>query len=114
MRLDQALDSGSHASVVVKDEYCSSRGQGESREELRRVDQWKAGIAFLAGLCARTQSRRIGAELLYMKRTGGARNPLRKGDSLHDRIDEQLLQIKWNPALVRSFFKAEDVSYISD
>jgi hypothetical protein len=25
-----------------------------------------------------------------------------------------LFQIKWNPALVRSFFKAKDVSYISD
>jgi hypothetical protein len=25
-----------------------------------------------------------------------------------------LFQIRWNPALVRSFFKAEDVSYISD
>jgi transposase len=50
----------------------------------------------------------------YMKRTGTARSPLKKGDSLHDRIDEQLLQIRWSPALVRSFFKAEDVSYISD
>ena len=50
----------------------------------------------------------------YMKRTGTARSPLKKGDSLHDRIDEQLFQIRWNPALVRSFFKAEDVSYISD
>src|ERR1700720_1246583 len=50
----------------------------------------------------------------YMKRTGTARRPLAKGDSLHDRIDEQLFQIRWNPALVRSFFKAEDVSYISD
>jgi hypothetical protein len=43
-----------------------------------------------------------------------ARRPLAKGDSLHDHIDEQLFQIRWNPALVRSFFKAEDVSYISD
>ncbi len=50
----------------------------------------------------------------YMKRTGTARSPLKKGDSLHDRIDEQLFQIRWNPALVRSFFKAKDVSYISD
>src|SRR6266699_3556946 len=50
----------------------------------------------------------------YMKRTGTARSPMAKGESLHDRIDEELFQIKWNPALVRSFFKADDVSYISD
>jgi transposase len=50
----------------------------------------------------------------YMKRTGTARSPMAKGESLHERIDEELFQIKWNPALVRSFFKAKDVSYISD
>src|SRR5271156_5321185 len=50
----------------------------------------------------------------YMKRTGTARSPVAKGESLHQRIDEELFQIKWNPALVRSFFKAKDVSYISD
>src|SRR6266404_5712016 len=48
----------------------------------------------------------------HMKRTGTARSPMAKGESLHRRIDEELFQIKWNPALVRSFFKAEDVSYI--
>ena len=47
-----------------------------------------------------------------LRRTRTARSPLAKGDSLHDRIDDQLFQIRWNPALVRSFFKAEDVSYI--
>ncbi len=50
----------------------------------------------------------------YMKRTGTARRPMAKGESLHERIDEELFQIKWNPALVRSFYKAKDVSYISD
>jgi transposase len=50
----------------------------------------------------------------YMKRTGPARKPLAKGDSLHDRIDVELQQIQENRALVRSFFRAEYVSYISD
>ena len=50
----------------------------------------------------------------YMKRTGPARKPLAKGDSLHDRIDVELQQIQENRALVRSFFRAEAVSYISD
>lgn len=50
----------------------------------------------------------------HMKRTGTARSPLAKGDSLHDRIDAELLQIQQNRTLVRSFFRAESVSYISD
>src|ERR1700758_848405 len=50
----------------------------------------------------------------YMKRTGTARKPLAKGESLHDRIDVELQQIQENRALVRSFFRAESVSYISD
>ena len=50
----------------------------------------------------------------HMKRTGTARSPLAKGESLHDRIDIELLQIQQNRALVRSFFRAESVSYISD
>ena len=50
----------------------------------------------------------------YMKRTGTARSPLAKGESLHDRIDTELLMIQRNPDLVRSFFRAENVSYISD
>ena len=36
--------------------------QGQGREQLRRVDRWKAGIALLAGLRARTKSGRIGVE----------------------------------------------------
>jgi transposase len=50
----------------------------------------------------------------YMKRTGTAKRPLAKGESLHDRIDTELLSIKRNSALVRSFFSAEHVSYIND
>jgi transposase len=50
----------------------------------------------------------------YMKRTGTAKTPLAKGESLHDRIDVELLGIQENPALVRSFFRAQSVSYISD
>jgi len=50
----------------------------------------------------------------YLKRTGTAKRPLVAGESLHDRVDEELLQIRQNGALVRSFFKAEHVAYISD
>ena len=50
----------------------------------------------------------------YMKVNRHSQESTEEGDPLHDRIDEQLLQIRRNPALVRSFFKAEVVSYISD
>jgi transposase len=50
----------------------------------------------------------------HMKRTGTAKNPLVRGESLHDRIDVELLEIQRNPSLVRSFFRTDSVSYISD
>jgi transposase len=50
----------------------------------------------------------------YVKRTGMARAPLRKGESLRDKIDGQLAAIKSAPRLVRSFFQAPSVAYITD
>jgi hypothetical protein len=49
-----------------------------------------------------------------MKRTGVARTPLRKGEQLRDKIEAQLAAIRKMPQLVRSFFKALDVAYITD
>jgi hypothetical protein len=49
-----------------------------------------------------------------MKRTGVARAPLRKGERLRDKIDEQLAAIKAAPKLVRSFFRAPSVAYVID
>lgn len=50
----------------------------------------------------------------HMKRTGVARAPLRKGERLRDKVDEQLAAIKAAPTLVRSFFQAPSVAYITD
>ncbi|HEV2125266.1 MAG TPA: IS630 family transposase [Chloroflexota bacterium] len=50
----------------------------------------------------------------HMKRTGVARAPLRKGERLRDKIDEQLAAIKAAPKLVRSFFRAPSVAYVTD
>lgn len=50
----------------------------------------------------------------YVKRTGVARNPLRAGEKLEIRIDQQLSDVKKNRCLVRSFFKIPSVSYITD
>ena len=50
----------------------------------------------------------------HVKRTGTARRPLQRGESLHERIDAELHAVKRNRSLVRSFFRAPSVAYISD
>ena len=50
----------------------------------------------------------------HMKRNGTAKRPLTRNELLQDRIEADLFKIQDNPALVRSFFGAPDVSYISD
>lgn len=50
----------------------------------------------------------------HIKRTGTARRPLKAGEHLHERIDAQLAAVKRNPQLVRSFFRAPSVAYITD
>jgi len=50
----------------------------------------------------------------HMKRTGVARAPLRKGERLRDKIDAQLAAIKAAPKLIRSFFQAPSVAYVTD
>jgi transposase len=50
----------------------------------------------------------------HVKRTGVARTPLRKGERLRDKIEAQLATIKTLPRLVRSFFQAPSVAYITD
>ena len=50
----------------------------------------------------------------HVKRTGTARRPLQKGEKLRDKIEEQLAKLQQIPHLVRSFFKAPSVAYVSD
>lgn len=50
----------------------------------------------------------------YMKRTGTARRPLGKSESLQDNIEADMLDIQRNPGLVKSFFRAPHVAYITD
>jgi transposase len=50
----------------------------------------------------------------HMKRTGVARAPLRKGERLRNKIDAQLAAIKAAPKLIRSFFRAPSVAYVTD
>ena len=50
----------------------------------------------------------------HMKRTGVARKPLRKGERLQDKVEAQLARLKAAPRLIRSFFRAPSVAYITD
>ena len=50
----------------------------------------------------------------HAKTTGKARAPLRKGETMHGRVNEQLQVIAKNPRLVRSFFRHPSVAYITD
>ena len=50
----------------------------------------------------------------HMKRSGVARSPLRRGEKLKHKIEAQLAKIKRMPQLVRSFFQAPTVAYITD
>lgn len=50
----------------------------------------------------------------HAKRTGHARRPLQKGETLAERMTTQLVEIGRRPALVRSFFKHPSVAYITD
>lgn len=50
----------------------------------------------------------------HAKRTGTARRPLQKGETLAGRVTTQLAEIGRSPALVRSCFKHPSVAYIVD
>jgi transposase len=50
----------------------------------------------------------------YLKGTGVARKPLRKNESLKERVEADLTKLKGDRKLLRSFFKAESVVYASD
>ena len=50
----------------------------------------------------------------YAKRTGRARRPLQRGEKLAPQVAAQLAEIGHNPALVRSFFRHQSVTYITD
>ena len=50
----------------------------------------------------------------HLKRQGVSKTPLRKGESLQERVQNDLTAIQSKPRLVRSFFKAPSVAYTRD
>ena len=58
--------------------------------------------------------RVVRADVLILRVRHTARRPLAKGQSLQDNIEADMLAIQRNPGLVRSFFRAPYVAYITD
>jgi transposase len=87
-----------HKKAVVKDYVASTQG--------------KLTLHFLPGYAPDLNPDEL--VWSYVKRTGVARRPLRKGEKLGPRIHEQLACIGENPQLIRSFFSHPSVSYITD
>ena len=50
----------------------------------------------------------------YPKTNGVAKKPLRKGESLRERVTQDLAAVQTNRKLVRSFFGANSVAYAKD
>jgi len=50
----------------------------------------------------------------YMKNNGVSKKPLKKNESLRQRVEEDLIMIQFNRPLVRSFFGAKSVVYAAD
>lgn len=50
----------------------------------------------------------------HMKQNGVSKKPLKQNEALRDRVEADLLAIKADPELVRSFFRAESVAYTTD
>ena len=50
----------------------------------------------------------------HLRQNGVTKRPLKKNEQLKDRVENDLAKIKRSPRLVRSFFRAESVGYITD
>lgn len=59
---------------------------------------------------------RGGDEFLWshIKTNGVSKKPLKQNESLHQRVEEDLVNIQDNQPLVRSFFGAKTVAYAAD
>ena len=87
-----------HKTALVKDYVASTKGM--------------LSLHFLPGYAPELNPDEL--VWSHMKRTGVARAPLRQGEKLRDKIEAQLAAIKRTPQLVRSFFQAPTVAYVTN
>src|SRR5215471_9598756 len=99
--------------TIVSRSRQSTGSQGEGRARLCRRDGRKTEIV----LPTRLYAPELNPDDLvwsYVKRTGTAKRPLASDELLQDRIEADLINLQNNRGLIRSFFKAPDVSCITD
>ena len=90
----------------------TSRTQDGAGEDLCCLHEGMLTLHFLPGYAPELNPDEL--VWSHMKRTGVARAPLRRGEKLRAKIEAQLSAIKRMPQLIRSFFKAPNVAYITD
>ena len=85
--------------------------QDSMREEVCGLHRGRLTLHFLPGYAPDLNPDEL--VWSHVKRTGVARWPLRQGEKLRERIEEQLAKLQQLPRRVRSFFQAPSVGYIS-
>lgn len=83
--------------------------QAKSVERYRESLQGKLELHFLPTYAPDTNPDEL--VWSHLKQNGTSKTPLRKNESLHARVRADLAAIPSDPLLVRSFFRAESVSY---
>jgi len=121
--------SGRFNATRFKDEFLTSFLRGRTRPVLRVVDGHPSHRAQLISADVKQMKGRLELHFLpgyapelnpdefvwnYVKHEGVSKKPLKRNESLRQRVEHDRAGIKRRPALVRSFFGAPSVSYTND
>ncbi len=105
-----------HKTALVRDYVASTNGLLTLHFLLGYAPEPKPPLATRPSFARRSLRLASPDELVWshMKRAGPARVPLRKGERPSAKIEVQLATIKRMPQLVRVFFQAPSLAYITD
>ena len=121
--------SGRFNATRFKDEFLKSFLRGRTRPVLLVVDGHPSHRATMISAYVKQMKGRLELHFLpgyapelnpdefvwnYVKHAGVSKKPLKRNESLRQRVESDLAGIKRRPALVRSFFGAPSVSYTKD
>lgn len=121
--------SGRFNATRFKDEFLKSFMRGRRRPVFLVVDGHPSHRAKLIASYVKQLKGRLELHFLpgyapelnpdefvwnYVKREGVSKKPLKRNESLRQRVESDLANIKRRPALVRSFFRSPSVRYTRD
>jgi len=121
--------SGRFNATRFKDEFLTSFLRGRTRPVLRVVDGHPSHRAKLISADVKQMKGRLELHFLpgyapelnpdefvwnYVKHEGVSKKPLKRNESLRQRVEHDLAGSNRRPALVRTFFGAPSVSYTKD